>query len=136
MGRSNAKLRAMADAVAEYLSSQPLYLGDSNDPGVEPVLVTEAQINKASERIVAAIASSPVLPTEEVEVVLHYLSTDTNFEGDYVDVEVKDEDGNVMAAYESDAIEHGKEAIQGFVKGLEYAKQSPLTVGVTRVADR
>lgn len=137
MSISNVKYLERKNIIYSRLQKYKLFrMVDKTDPNTDIVRVTNTQLQAAAEQILADLMNYPDIMTEHIEIVVHYNSDDTNFEGDYVDVEIKNEQGAVMGAYGSQAVESGRDAAKGFIKGVEYAMQRPITTKITRIADR
>jgi hypothetical protein len=67
--------------------------------------------------------------------VIHFDEDDKTFGGDYFSVELKDENGKVIAAYGDCYHDKGAEKVEGFIAGVEWAARRKVNLVTERIAD-
>ena len=67
---------------------------------------------------------------------MHYEREDTGFGGDYSDIELLDEAGNVIAKFDDHYHDNGREKAEGFIRGVEWAIGEKVELVRKNVADR
>jgi len=61
----------------------------------------------------------------KIELILHHASTDTECDGDYIDVEIK-LDGETVQEYGDSYHDDGRERAEGWIDGFRYAYEHAL----------
>ena len=68
--------------------------------------------------------------------VTHYEREDTDFGGDYSDIELLDESGNIIAEFGDSYHDKGQEKAEGFIKGVEWLAGKKVELIILNIADR
>ena len=72
----------------------------------------------------------------KLKQVTHFHVDDPDCGGDYIDVELLDEQGNVIAEYGDYYHDKGDEKIEGFIDGVEWATGEKVNLEMKDVSDR
>jgi len=71
---------------------------------------------------------------DTITVIIHYLKKDKQMLGDYQGIDIKDDQGYIIAEYGNEALDQGNEKTNGFIDGILYAFPD-TTVEYQPVAD-
>ena len=71
----------------------------------------------------------------DLRIVTHYDREDTDFPGDYCEIEIFDKDGNSIAWFGDYYHDKGDEKVEGFIQGAIWGTGKKLVIKRESVAD-